>query len=148
MDFKVKHYQNRNRSKITGPSQHINTVALRSYWRYQLNISKYFIAIHCTGEVSPEIPASFNNKFEQISINSIIEATKFKPETTFEKNIDDAKANNVKSRTSIGMNPSAITSVYPLFYEYPNAYLVLWIVLQSLSKAPQFTNICLPCTFK
>ena len=47
---------------------------------------------------------SFDNKFEQIIMNSIIEATQFEPETTFENNIDEIKAGRVKIITSFGVN--------------------------------------------
>ena len=74
-------------------------------------------------------------------MNSRIEATKFEPETTFEKNIDDIKADHVKSITSLNMNLLAITSnkTY-LSSEHLNVNLMPWIVLQLPIKPPQFTK--------
>ena len=55
------------------------------------------------------IPAFFDNNYGHISLIRI-EATKFEPETAFEKNIDEIKADQLKIITSLGMNVSAIIS--------------------------------------
>ena len=47
---------------------------------------------------------SFDNKFEQLSMNIISEESKFEPEPTFENTINDIKDNNLKSITSIDIN--------------------------------------------
>ena len=49
------------------------------------------------------------NNFKQLSMNSIIEVEKFKPEPTFEKTINDIKYDCMKSIASSAMNLSAIT---------------------------------------
>ena len=51
-----------------------------------------------------KITTSFDKKFEQISLNIRVEDTKSKPETTFEKNIDEIKADHKKMITSLDMN--------------------------------------------
>ena len=52
----------------------------------------------------------FGDNLEQISMNSIIEVSKSKPEPTFEKTTNDIKDNHLKNITSIDMNVSSITS--------------------------------------
>ena len=53
---------------------------------------------------------SFDENFDQLSMNRIIEAEKFEPETTFENNINEIKDNNMKIIASAAMNLSDITS--------------------------------------
>ena len=52
----------------------------------------------------------FGDNLEQISMNSIIEVAKLKPEPTFEKTNNEIKDNHLKNITSIDMNLSSITS--------------------------------------
>ena len=74
-------------------------------------------------------------------MNSIIEAAKFEPEPTFEKNINEIKYNHLKSITSIVTNLSAIPFNKPYsFSEHLNSDLMPWILLQSLGKSPQLTK--------
>ena len=54
-----------------------------------------------------------DKNLEQIGMNNRIEVEKFEPETTFEKNINEIKANNLKSITSIDINLSAFTLEKP-----------------------------------
>ena len=51
----------------------------------------------------------FYMNLEQISINSRIEVTKFEPEPTFEKTINDIKDNHLENISSAATNLSAIT---------------------------------------
>ena len=68
-------------------------------------------------------------------MNSISEAEKFEPENKFKKNVDEIKADHMKSITSLDMNLSAITSKKsPLSYENNNANLMTIILLQSPVK--------------
>ena len=61
-------------------------------------------------------------------MNNIFEAATFKPEPTFEKTINDIKADNLKSITSIDMNVSAITLNKPYSYSEHLKYdLIPWI---------------------
>ena len=55
-----------------------------------------------------KIPASFDNNFEQLIMNSRIESEKLEPEPTFENTINNIKDNHLKSITSIAMNLSVI----------------------------------------
>ena len=74
-------------------------------------------------------------------MNSIIEAEKFEPETTFENTINEIKDVNLKIINSLHMNLSAITPNKPsLSYEHSIANCMPWIVLQSPGKSPQFTK--------
>ena len=74
-------------------------------------------------------------------MNRRIEVEKFEPEPTVEKTINEIKYNHLKSIFSIDTNVSAITSNKPsLSYEHIKFYLMLWILLQSLGKLPQFTK--------
>ena len=50
-----------------------------------------------------------DKNLEQLSMNRIIEAAKFKPEPTFENTINEIKANHLKSLYSLDMNISTIT---------------------------------------
>ena len=78
-----------------------------------------------------KITKYFNENFEQISINSIIEVKKFEPGTTFEKNIDKTKANHMKIITALYMNIKDINSDKPSFpSEHLNANPMLYIVLK------------------
>ena len=52
----------------------------------------------------------FGDILEQLSMNSIIEVAKLKPEPTFEKTNNEIKDNHLKNITSIDMNVSSITS--------------------------------------
>ena len=83
-----------------------------------------------------KIPAFLDEIFDQLSINSRTEAAKFKPEPTFENTINDIKENNLKSITSIAMNPLAITSKKPSSSsENLKSNIMSWILLQSLGKS-------------
>ena len=63
-------------------------------------------------------------------MNKRIEVSEFEPEPTFEKTINDIKANHLKSITSINMNVSAITSNKPpLSSEHLKSDLIPWILL-------------------
>ena len=65
-------------------------------------------------------------------MNNIFEAAKSEPEPEFEKTINEIKANNLKSITSIIMNISAITSNKPYFSsEHLKIDLMPWILQQS-----------------
>ena len=57
-----------------------------------------------------KIPASFDNSFELLSMNSRIEAAKFESEPKFENTINEIEDNHLKGITYIDMNLSAITS--------------------------------------
>ena len=59
---------------------------------------------------NPSAIKSFHENFDPICIKNSFEAAKFEPEPTFEKTINEIKANSLKSITSIDMNVSAITS--------------------------------------
>ena len=88
-----------------------------------------------------KMPASFDENFEQLSMNSKIEAEKFEPKPTFEKTINDIKDNHLKSVTSIAMNILAITLNKPSSSsEHLKDDLIKWILLQSPVKSPQFTK--------
>ena len=50
------------------------------------------------------------DNFEQLSMISIIEASKFEPEPTFENTINDIKDNHLKSINSTSFTLSDITS--------------------------------------
>ena len=41
--------------------------------------NEFFIKIDCPGEVSFKLPASFEDQFEHIGMNRIIEEAKFEP---------------------------------------------------------------------
>ena len=74
-------------------------------------------------------------------MNSIIEASKFECEPKFENNINDIKANHLKSINSIDMNPSPITLNKPSSSsEHLKPNLIPWKVLQSPRKSPHFTK--------
>ena len=88
-----------------------------------------------------KIPASFDKKFEPIIVNSRIEGTKFELETTFEINIDEINADNVKSITSLDINLSDITSNIPSLYSgHLNENITSWIFLKSPEKLLQLTK--------
>ena len=57
----------------------------------------------------PDI-TSFEENFQQLSMNSRIEVAKFEPEPTFENTINEIKANDLKGITSLDMILSDITS--------------------------------------
>ena len=97
-----------------------------------------------------KIPTSFENNFEQINVNSIIEAKQFEPETAFERNIDKIKYDHVKIITSHEMNLLDITSNKPyLCFEHLNDYIMAWVVLQPPVKSIKCTkHLCLPWTSK
>ena len=72
---------------------------------------------------------------------SIIEASKFEPEPTFENTINDIKENYMKSIASAAMNLLAITLDKPYSSSEHLKYdLMPWILLQSPEKSPQFTK--------
>ena len=93
-------------------------------------------------------PTSFDNSFEQIRIYSSFEATQFEPETIFENNIGDIKADYVKSITFLDTNLSAITSnKTSLSSEHLNADLMPGVILKSV---PNFFLlwICSSCNIR
>ena len=51
-----------------------------------------------------KITKYFNENFEQISINSIIEVKRFEPETTLEKKTDKTKTDHMTIITSLYMS--------------------------------------------
>ena len=51
---------------------------------------------------------SFDENFEQLSMNIIMKIAKFEPEPTFENTINEIRANHLKNITSIGTNVSYI----------------------------------------
>ena len=55
-------------------------------------------------------PAAYDENFDQLSMNIIIEAAKFEPEPTFENTINEIKVNNLNGITSIETNLSDIPS--------------------------------------
>ena len=57
-----------------------------------------------------KITTSFENNFDQLSMNNSFEAETFEPEPTFDNTINDIKDNCLKSITSADMNVSDITS--------------------------------------
>ena len=62
---------------------------------------------------------------------------KIEPEPTFEKSINEIKANHLKSIASIDMNVSAITSNKPsLSSEHLKSNLMLCMLLLSPVKSP------------
>ena len=84
---------------------------------------------------------SFDKSFDPLSMNSKFETGKFEPETTFEKTINETKANIWKSITSIEINLSAITSnKKSASSEHLKSDLMSWILLLSPGKPPQFTK--------
>ena len=58
----------------------------------------------------PKITASFDNNFDQLSMNNRFKATKFEPDPIFENTINEIKDNHLKSIASSDTNVSAITS--------------------------------------
>ena len=58
-----------------------------------------------------EITTSFDNNFEQLSINNSFEAAKLETGPTFENNINEIKDNHLKIIISAAMNLSAIISL-------------------------------------
>ena len=87
------------------------------------------------------LSVSFEKQFERTSMNSRIEEAKFEPETTFEKTINEIKADYLKSITSLDMNLSAIISNRPSSSsEHLNTNLMPWMILKSPETSPQFTN--------
>ena len=83
----------------------------------------------------------FKYQFKHINMKSIFKVEKFKPETTFEKKINEIKADHMKIITSLDMDLSAITLNKPSSSsEDLNAYLMPWIILKATEKSPQFTN--------
>ena len=72
----------------------------------------------------------FDKNFKQLSMNSRIEVEELKPEPTFEKTINEIKANHSKSIISIDMNLNKHSS----YSEHLNSDLMPWIILQYLGK--------------
>ena len=89
---------------------------IRRYWSYRQNISLDSIII--------------DQNFYQISINNSFEVEKLEPEPTFEKTINEIKANHSKSIISIDMNLNKHSS----YSEHLNSDLMPWIILQYLGK--------------
>ena len=142
MDFKLKQHQEPKNIKKELVPLNTETLCLTEATEVlnetSVNISSKFILME---KYLSKTPASFDKKFENISMNSIIEAKKFKLETTFENNVDDIKANHLKIITSLEIKLSAITSKKPYLYsEHLNADLKPWVFLQSPGKSPQFTK--------
>ena len=80
---------------------------------------------------------SFDDNIKQLSINIRIKVAKFEPEPTFEKNINEIKADHLKIITSIDMNVSDITlKKNSSSYEHLKYYLMPWILLQPLEISP------------
>ena len=78
---------------------------------------------------------SFDDNFYSLSMKNSFEAEMFKPELTFEKTINEIKANNLKTITSIEMNVLAINLNKPsLSYEHLKYDFMPWILLQSLEE--------------
>ena len=74
-------------------------------------------------------------------MNDRIKSAKIESEPSFRKTIDDIKATNFKSITSIDKNVSDITSNKQYSSsEHLKSYLMPWILLQSPGKLPQFTK--------
>ena len=68
------------------------------------------LKIIASATTNPSDITSIEDYFDQLCINNRFESEKFEQEPTFEKTINDIKANHLKSITSIGINISAITS--------------------------------------
>ena len=77
-----------------------------------MKISSYLSQIIVQKNHLVKITTAFENKFEGISVSSIIKITKFEPGTAFEKNIYYIKADLVKIITSLDMNLLSITSIF------------------------------------
>ena len=91
--------------------------------------------------MNPSAINLIDGNIEHLSMNSIIEVSKFEPEPKFENTINEIKANNFNSITSIDTNLSAITSNTPsLSSKHLKSDLMTWILLQSPVKLPQLTN--------
>ena len=88
-----------------------------------------------------KIPASFDENFDHLSINTKIEVEKFEPEPTFENTINKIKDNNLTIITPNDMNlldiPFNKTSSST---ENLKSDLMPRVVLQSPGKPPQFTK--------
>ena len=116
MDFKLKQHQEPKNIKKELVPLNTETLCLTEATdvlnETSVNISSKFIVME---KYLSKTPVSFDKKFENISMNSIIEAKKFKLETTFENNVDDIKANHLKIITSLEIKLSAITSKKTLF---------------------------------
>ena len=71
-------------------------------------------------------------------MNRRINAKEFEPETTFENNIYEIKANNMKIINSLDTNISAITPNKPSSSsKHLNANIMTWILLQLPGKPPK-----------
>ena len=57
---------------------------------------------------------SFDKNFDPLNMKKIFKATQFEPELTFENNINEIKANSLKSITSIDVNVSVTTLNKPI----------------------------------
>ena len=85
-----------------------------------------------SASTDPPANTSFDNNFDLIRINDSFEAAKFEPEPTFEKTINEIKANHLKSIASVDMNVSSITSNKPSSSSKHLKYdLMPWILLKS-----------------
>ena len=111
MSFKVKHHQEPKQIEKELIPLSTETLCLSEATEV-LNETPFNISSQLIVQEKhiSKIPVLFDNKFEQNPVNSIIEATKYEPETSFEKNFDGIKYDNVKSITSLDMNLSVITS--------------------------------------
>ena len=76
-----------------------------------------------------------DDNLETLIMNNNFQASKFEPETKFDKTITETKANNLKIITSIEMNVSDITSnKHSSYYEYLKSNLMPSIILLSPVK--------------
>ena len=90
---------------------------------------------------NPSAITCFDKIFDSMCGNNSFEAENFEPTPTFEKNINEIKANHLKIITYIDINSSDITPNKPSSSsEHLKSDLMLWILLQSPEKSPQFTN--------
>ena len=88
-----------------------------------------------------KIPASFDENFDHLIMNNIIEAENFEPERTFENTINEIKYNHLKIITFIAIKILAITANKPYSsYEHLKSNLMPCILLISPLKSLQFTK--------
>ena len=119
--------------------QHLNLI---QYLKRLLIISKTII----WKELAPlpqihQLSQTLTKNYDPLCINNSFEAATFEPEPTFEKTINDIKANHLKIITSIDINVSSITSNKPSSsFEHLKFDLMSWILLKAPEKSPQFTN--------
>ena len=129
MEFKVRQHQESNNIGNKMVLIKSEKLCLSEYFE-ALNetldkiLSKFIVQEKCISKTL----ASFEERFDQISMNIIIKAEKYEPKTTFENNIDEIKYYHMKIITSVYIHISAITSNKPfLSSEHINAYSMTWI---------------------